>query len=131
MVPLPSMRQQLDQIFFRGFVEVWHGGDDGVEVKPGVDVMVAACGQQRLDDAHVFGGLVVTAEHIVFPSERYGPDLVLGKVVVKQQLSVVEYTHHLLPSGIGVGHGLACQGAFAVPQSLGLHPLLHLFHDRP
>lgn len=46
--------------------------------------MVAACGQQRLDDAHIVGRLVVAAEHIVLVSERDGPDLVLGKIVVMQ-----------------------------------------------
>lgn len=58
-----------------------------------------------------------------------GADLVLGKVVVGQQLSVIEYAHHVVPSGIGIGDGLACQGAFAVPHPLGLHPFLHFLHD--
>ena len=131
MVPLPSMRQQPDQVFFGSFVEVWHGGNDGVEVKPGIYVMVAAGCQQRLDDAHVFDGLVVAAEHVVLASERDWPDFVLGEVVVQEQLSVVEYAHHIVPAGVGVGDGLSGQGAFAVPQSLGLHPFLHLRHDRP
>ena len=93
--------------------------------------MVAAGGQQRLDHTHVFGGLVVSAEQIVLPSERDGPDLVLGKVVVEQQLSVVDDSHHTVPAGVGIGDGLACQRASAVPQPLGLHPLLHFLHYGP
>ena len=93
--------------------------------------MVAARGQQRLDDAHILRGLMVAAEHVVLASERDGTDLVLGKVVVQQQPSVIKDAHHVVPACVGIGDGFAGQGAFAVAQSLSLHPFLHLFHDRP
>lgn len=131
MIFFPSVRQEPNQIFLRGFVEVWHRGDHGVEVKARVDIMVAACCEQRLDDAHVFSGLMVAAEHVVLSPERDGPDLVLGKVVVKQQPSVIEDTHHLVPAGVGIGDGLACQRAFAVSRPFGLHPFLHFLHYGP
>ena len=74
---------------------------------------------------------MVAAEHVVLASERDGTNLVLGKVVVGQQLSVIEYAHHVVPSGIGIGDGFTCQGAFAIPHPFGLHPFLHFLHDGP
>ena len=68
MIFLPSVRKELDQVFLRGLVEVRHRGDDGVEVKPGIDIVVAARGQQRLGDTHVVDRLVVAAEHVVLES---------------------------------------------------------------
>ncbi len=106
MVLLPSVWQQLRDVFLGGLVEVRHGGDDGVEVEPRVYVVVAAGGKQRLDYAHVFGRLVVAAGQIVLASERNRTDLVLGKVVVGQQAPVVEDSHHAVPAGVGVGYGL-------------------------
>lgn len=130
MVFFPSMRQQLYQVRLLCFLEVWHRGDDAVEIEPWIYVMVAAGGQQRLDHTHVFGGLVVSAEEIVFASERYGADFILGKVVVDFQTTVLKNLHHVFPTGIGICDGLTGEGAFAVMDSFGLHPLLHLFHDR-
>ena len=62
------MGKQLYQVFLGGFVEVRHGGYNGVEVKARIDVMVAAGGLRRLYDSHVFGGLVLAAEQIILPS---------------------------------------------------------------
>ena len=104
---LPFMRKQDPEFIFGSFLEVRHRGYDGVEVKPWVDVVVAACRQQRLYHTHVLSRLMVSAEEIVLASERYWPDLVLGKVVVKQKPSVVKHTHHGVPPGIGVGDSLA------------------------
>ena len=85
---------------------IGHPADDIVEVVPRVDVVVAAGGQQRADDRHVPGGIVVAAEEVVFPAERDGADLVLGEVVVEQQPAVLEDARHVVPTGIGVGDGL-------------------------
>ena len=104
---LPPMWQQILEIIFGGFLEVRHRGNHGVEVKPWVDVVVAACRKQRLYHTHVLSRLMVSAEEIVLASERYRPNFVLGKVVVKQKPSVVKHTHHGVPPGIGVGDSLA------------------------
>ena len=39
--------------------------------------------------------------------QRDRPDLVLGKVVVKQQPSVFQISHHVAPSCIGIGDGFS------------------------
>ena len=50
---------------------------------------------------------MVPAEEIVLPAQRYGTYLVLCKIVVKQQPTVLQVSHHVVPSGIGIGNGLA------------------------
>ena len=77
------MWQQYPEFIFGGLLEVRHRGYDGVEVEPRIDVMVAACRQQRLYDAHVLSSLMVSAEEIVLASEGDGADLVLGEVIQK------------------------------------------------
>ena len=52
---------------------------------------------------------MVSAEEIVFPAQRDRTDLILGKVVVQQEPAVFKITHHVVPSGIGIGDGLASQ----------------------
>ena len=71
--------------------------------------MVPACCQQRAYDGHVLRSLMVAAEEIVLPAQRDGAYLILGEVVVKQQSSVIEVSHHVVPPGIGVSDGLANQ----------------------
>ena len=66
---LPFMRKQDPEFIFGSFLEVRHRGYDGVEVKPRVDVVVAACRQQRLYDAHVPGRFMIAAKEIVLASE--------------------------------------------------------------
>ena len=129
MLHLPLVGQQLHQLVVCRPGVIGHPGDDVVEVVPRVDVVVAAGGQQRADDRHVAGRLVVAAEEVVLPAERDGADLVLGKVVVEQQPAVLEDAHHVVPAGVGVGDGLADKRAFAVLGALGLHPQPHGLHD--
>jgi len=50
---------------------------------------------------------MVAAEEVVFPAQRDGTYLVLGKIVVKQESSVIEISHHVAPPCIGIGDGLA------------------------
>lgn len=69
--------------------EVWHRLDNACQVKPWIDVMIPASGEQRYDDTHIRGGFMVPAEEVVLASECYGTDFVLGKIVVKQQPSVI------------------------------------------
>ena len=66
---LPFMGKQDPEIIFGGFLEVRHRGYDGVEVKPWVDVVVAACRKQRLYDAHVLRRFMIAAKEIVLASE--------------------------------------------------------------
>ena len=47
---------------------IWHLTDDIVEIVPGIDVMVPACGQQGAYDGHVLRCLVVAAEEVVLAS---------------------------------------------------------------
>ncbi len=86
---------------------IGHLADDIVEIVPGIDVMVPACGQQGAYDGHVPGSLVVAAEEVVLPVQCDWPDFVLGKVVVRQQPSVLQIAHHVVPSRVGIGDGLA------------------------
>lgn len=72
---------------------------------------------------------MVAAEEIVLTFGRDGADFILGKVVVELQTPVLKYTHHVFPSGIGIGDGLPREGALAVMESFGLHPSLHFLHD--
>ena len=73
--------------------------------------------------------LMVSAEEVVLPAQRDGPDFVLCKVVVKQQPSVFKIAHHILPSGVGVGDGLAYLRRLAILHALRLHPHFHGLHD--
>ena len=66
---LPFMGKQDPEFIFGCFLEVRHRGNHGVEVKPRVDVVVAACRNQRLYHAHVLSRLMVSAEEIVLASE--------------------------------------------------------------
>ena len=50
---------------------------------------------------------MVPAEEIIFPAQRYGTYLILRKIVVRQQPSVLQISHHIVPAGIGIGDGLA------------------------
>ncbi len=58
-----------------------HLADGIVEIVPGIDVMVPACGQQGAYDGHVLCCLVVAAEEVVLASQRDGADLVLDEVI--------------------------------------------------
>ena len=86
---------------------VWHLADDVVQIVPGIDIVVSTGCQQRADDGHVPRRFVVPTEDIVLAAQGDGTDFVLGEVVVKQQPSVIEIAHHVVPAGIGVGDGLA------------------------
>lgn len=71
--------------------------------------MVSACGQQRDNDTHILRCLMVAAEEIVFPAERNGTDLVLGKIVVYADSSIFKVAHHVVPSNIGIACSLSEQ----------------------
>lgn len=73
---------------------------------------------------------MVATKKIVLASERYGTNFVLDEVVVEFQPSVFKDAHHVFPSGVGIGDGLADESALAVMDSFCLHLLLHLLHDR-
>ena len=64
----PSVREQFGELLLRGLFHIRHPCDDIVQIGPRVHVVVAACGEQRCDDAHVAGSLVVAAEEPVLAS---------------------------------------------------------------
>ena len=54
---------------------------------------------------------------------------ILSKIIIKQESSVIEISHLVVPSGIGIGDGLASQCALAVFHALCFHPQFHGLHD--
>ena len=86
-----------------------HLAYDIIQIVSRIDIMVSACCQQRADDSHVLCSLMVAAEEVVLPAQCNGTYLILGKVVVKQQSSILQISHHVVPSCIGIGDGLADQ----------------------
>ena len=53
------MGLQQYKFFMCCFLHIRHLGDDVLEVHPRIDIMVAACGRQGGDDAHIAGGSVI------------------------------------------------------------------------
>ena len=52
---------------------------------------------------------MVAAKEVVLPAQRDGTYFILGKIVIKQESPVIEISHHVVPSCIGIGDGLAGQ----------------------
>lgn len=86
---------------------VRHFCDDGDEVITRIDVVGLAGGKQGADDGHVLCRLVVSTEEVILSSEGDRADGIFCQIVVNEQSAVFEIMHHVVPSGVGVGDGLA------------------------
>ena len=82
-------------------------------------------GQQRADDRHVDCRLMVAAEEVIFPSQSYRPDDIFSQIVIPKQASVLQASHHVAPSGIGIRDGFPGLGVGTVLDTFRFHPHLH------
>ena len=73
---------------------------------------------------------MVAAEEVIFPSQSNRPDDIFSQIVIPEQASVLQTSHHVVPSGIGIRDGFPDLGIGAVLDSFRFHPHSHGIHDR-
>lgn len=73
---------------------------------------------------------MVAAEEVIFPSQSNRPDDIFSQIVIPKQASVLQTSHHVVPSGVGIRDGFPDQGIGAVLDSFRFHPHSHGIHDR-
>ena len=86
---------------------IGHSGNDVIQVIPWIHFVRLAGSQQRTDYRHASGCLMVAAEEVILPAQRDGADDIFRQIVVPQQASVLQASHHIVPSGIGICDGFA------------------------
>ena len=59
--------------------------------------------QQRTDDTHADGRLMVSTEQVVLSTQCDWSDGIFSQIVINMDTSVLQIPHHVLPAGIGVG----------------------------
>ena len=93
-------------------------------------IMCLTGGQQGIDNRHINCYLMVVAEEVIFPSQSNRPDDIFSQIVIPKQASVLQTSHHVVPSGIGIRDGFPNLGIGAVLDSFRFHPHSHGIHDR-
>ena len=93
-------------------------------------IMCLTGGQQGIDNRHINCYLMVAAEEVIFPSQSNRPDDIFSQIVIPEQASVLQTSHHVVPSGIGIRDGFPDLGIGAVLDSFRFHPHFHGIHDR-
>ena len=56
--------------------------------------------QQRTDDTHGDGSLMVVAEQVVLSTQCDWSDGILRQIVINMDTSILQIPHHILPAGI-------------------------------
>ena len=107
-----------------------HSGDDIIQIIPWVYIMFLTGGQQGTDDGHIDRCLMIAAKKIILPSQSYRPDGIFGQIIIPKQASVLQASHHVVPSGIGIRDGFSGLGVGTVLDAFRFHPYLHGIHDR-
>ena len=108
---------------------VGHSGNDVIQIIPRVDIVSLAGSQQRTDNRHVDRRLMITTEEIILSSQSDGPDCILRQIVVPKQASVLQTSHHVLPSCIGIGDGFTDLGTETILDTFRFHPCFHGLHN--
>jgi len=74
---------------------------------------------------------VITTEEKIFSAQSDGALDVFRQIVIPVQVAIVQASYNIIPFGIGICNGLACQRTWTVFNPFCLHPYLHCLHDWP
>lgn len=130
MLKFPFMWKQFQQFLMSSLFVIGHSGDDIIQIIPWVYIMCLTGGQQGTDHRHISRCLMVAAEKVIFPSQSNRPDDIFSQIVIPEQASVLQTSHHVVPSGIGIRDGFPDLGIGAVLDSFRFHPHFHGIHAR-
>ena len=78
--------------------------------------------QQRTDDTHADGRLMISAEQVVLSTQCDWSDGIFRQIVINMDTSILQIPHHILPAGIGIGYRLPDQAVWAVFYPFCFHP---------
>ena len=125
MLHLPFVREQFQWFLMSCLFIIRYSGDDIIHVFSWIYIMCLTGGQQRADDRHIDCRLMVSAEEIIFPSQSYRSDDIFSQIVIPKQASVLQTSHHVAPSGIGIRDSFPGLGVGTVLDTFRFHPHLH------
>lgn len=89
-------------------------GHDVIQIVPWVYIMYLTGSQQGTDDRHIDCRLMVSAEEKTFSAQSDGALNVFRQIVIPIQAAIVQASHNIIPFGIGICNGLACQRTWTV-----------------
>ena len=91
-----------------------HLCDNIVQVYSGIYLVRLTCGQQRTYDRHINRSFVITTEEKIFSAQSDGALDVFRQIVIPVQATIVQASYNIIPFGIGICNGLACQRTWTV-----------------